>query len=280
MAIHFFNGDFIPKEAIKFSINDVGILRGYGLFDFFRVLDGVPVFMDDHLDRFERSAKLMGMELPYSRQKIEEAIRELIKVNGLPLGSIKLVLTGGESPDGFASGKPNLVILNEALRLLPEHKYTEGVSLMTLDYTRDFPLAKSTNYAVAVGLQREWLQKGHEDVLYHAGGKVWEVSRSNVFFFKEGKLITNEDGVLLGITRKHVLKIAEGMFEVEIRDFTLDELLASEEMFITGSNRQLLPVVKLDDKVIANGKVGERTGKLVEELGAYVSKYVRAHAVK
>lgn len=276
MAIQFFNGEFLPQEAIKFSINDVGILRGYGIFDYFRAINQVPVFMEDNLERFERSARIMGIDLPYTREKLESVIQELATINGFEEGYIKMVMTGGESPDGFSPGKPNLAILNHPLVRLAAHKFTEGVSVMTYDYTRDFPEAKSTHYAMAVRLQKYWAPAGHEDVLYHAGGQVSEVSRSNVFFFKGNELITNEEGVLMGITRKKALMLAEADHEIVIRDFTLDELLAADEVFMTGTNKEVMPIVKLDDKTIANGKPGPKTIALLAKYRGYVNDYVNA----
>lgn len=276
MVIQFFNGEFLPQEAIQFSINDVGILRGYGIFDFFRVINQVPVFMEDNLKRFEQSARIMGIPPPYSREKTGSVIQELVNINAFETGYIKMVMTGGETPDGFSPGKPNLAILNHPLVSPSETLFTKGVSLMTYDYTRDFPEAKSIHYAMAVRLQKYWKPAGHEDVLYHAGGKVSEVSRSNVFFFKGNQLITNKEGVLMGVTRKKVLMLAEVDYEIVIRDFTLDELLAADEVFMTSTNKEVMPIVRLDDKVIANGKPGSGTTALLAKYRRYVKDYVNA----
>lgn len=279
MAIQFYNGEFLPKEAIKFSINDVGILRGYGIFDFMRVIDGMPVFVEDHLNRFENSAQVVGMELPYSREKIRSVIDELVTINGFSLGYIKLIMTGGETPDGFAPGKPNLAILNDALENNAQKLFDEGASLMTYDYTRDFPTSKTTGYVMAVKLLPEWKKDGHFDVLYHTAGKVTELSRSNIFFFKGDKLITNDSAILKGISRMKVLEVAESIFETEVRDFTLDELRAADEVFMTSTNRRVMPVVKLDDQLIVDGKVGENCKKLLKAYDEFVMAYVRANKV-
>ncbi len=277
MAIQFYNGEFLPKEAIKFSINDVGILRGYGIFDFMRVIEGVPVFLEDHLDRFENSAAVVGLELPYSRDQIRSVIYELAKVNGFALGYIKLVMTGGETPDGFAPGKPNLAILNDALENNAQKHFDEGTSLMTYDYTRDFPTSKTTGYVMALKLLPEWKKDGHFDLLYHTAGKVTELSRSNIFFFKGDKLITNDSAILKGISRMKVLKVAAEMFETEVRDFSLEELRAADEVFMTSTNRRVMPVVKLDDQLIADGKVGKNCKRLLKAYDEFVVSYVNAH---
>lgn len=279
MAIQFYNGEFLPKEAIKFSINDVGILRGYGIFDFMRVIEGVPVFIEDHLDRFENSAAVVGLELPYSRDKIRSVIYELAKVNGFALGYIKLVMTGGETLDGFAPGKPNLAILNDVLENNAQKLFDEGASLMTYDYTRDFPASKTTGYVMAVKLLPEWKKVGHFDVLYHTAGTVTELSRSNIFFFKGDKLITNDSAILKGITRMKVLEVAEGMFETEVREFTLEELRAADEVFMTSTNRRVMPVIKLDDQLITDGKVGKNCKKLLKAYDEFVMAHVLTNKV-
>lgn len=277
MAIQFYNGEFLPREAIKFSIDDVGVLRGYGVFDFMRAIEGVPVFIEDHLDRFERSAHIVGMELPFSRKKIRSVIEELVTINGLPLGYIKLVMTGGETADGFAPGKPNLAILNDVLENNAQKYFDEGTSLMTHDYTRDFPMSKTTGYVMAVKLLPEWKKEGHFDVLYHTKGIVTELSRSNIFFFKGDKLITNDNAILKGISRMKVLEVAAEMFETEIRNFTLDELRSADEVFMTSTNRRVMPVIRLDDQVIADGCVGNNCKKLLKAYDEFVMAYVRAY---
>lgn len=264
-AIQFFNGKFVPKESITFSIDDVGVLRGFGIFDYFKVYNGAPAFMEAHLNRFESSARLLGMEIPFSRNEIETAIFKIIQHNEFPLSGVKVLMTGGASPDGFSAGKPNLVITNTAVSETNPSFYTEGVSLMTHQFTREIPQVKTTNYATAVRLEPIWKQKGHIDVLYHDGHYISEVSRSNVFLVEENKLITNEEGVLPGITRMNVVNLAPQLgFKVEVRPIALSEILAAQEVFITSTNKKVMPVVKIDDQEIADGKVGAKTKLLME----------------
>lgn len=264
-AIQFFNGRFVPKESITFSIDDVGVLRGFGIFDYFKVYNGAPAFMEAHLNRFENSALLLGMDIPFSRKEIETAIKKLIEHNGFPLSGVKVLMTGGASPDGFSAGKPNLIITNTAVSETNPSFYTEGVSLMTHQFTREMPQVKTTNYATAVRLESKWKQKGHVDVLYHDGHYISEVSRSNVFLIEGNKLITNEEGVLPGITRMNVVNLAPQLgFKVEVRPIALSEVLAAQEVFITSTNKKVMPVVKIDDQEIADGKVGAKSKLLME----------------
>ena len=145
---------------------------------------------------------------------------------------------------------------------------------MTYDYTRDFPTSKTTGYVMAIKLLPQWKKNGHFDVLYHTQGMVTELSRSNIFFFKGDKLITNENNILKGITRMKVLEVAEGIFETEIRDFTLNELRAADEVLMTGTKRRVMPVVKLDDQLIGDGSVGENCKKLLAAFDEFVRAYV------
>lgn len=272
-SIQFFNGNFVPKESITFSIDDVGVLRGFGIFDYFKVYDGAPAFMEAHLNRFENSARLLGMEIPFSRNEIESAIRKLIDHNKFPLSGVKVLMTGGASPDGFSAGKPNLIITNTAVAETNPSFYTEGVSLMTHQFTREMPQVKTTNYATAVRLEPIWKQKGHVDVLYHDGQYISEVSRSNVFLVEGNKLITNEEGVLPGITRMNVINMAPQLgFKVEIRPITLTEVLVAEELFMTSTNKKVMPVVKINDEEIASGKVGAKTKVLMEGYAKLMEK--------
>jgi D-alanine transaminase/branched-chain amino acid aminotransferase len=142
---------------------------------------------------------------------------------------------------------------------------------MTYQFFRDFPTVKTTNYGMAVMLEPLWIKNGHIDVLYHDGFWISEVSRSNVFFISGNKLITNEFGVLPGITRAKVIEVAHALgYEVEIRPMSLEEIRFSTELFITSTNKKIMPIVKLDNQLIGDGKVGESTKKLMVAFDVFV----------
>lgn len=276
-AIHYYNGQYLKKEEIHISPDDVGFLRGHGVFDFFRVEHGVPVFMEDHLNRLEASAAGMNIQMPMSRNELKEIIHHLIGANKIPLSSIKVFLTGGLTSDGFTPSEPTVLILNQPFKEPDQGVYKSGSSLMLYDYHRDFPTVKSTQYAKALSLQKEWQKDGHIDVLYHDGEFVSEVSRSSVFMFKDGVLKTNKRDVLKGMTQTNVLRAAEGHFEVVIDDIKLKELLAADEMFITSTTKRVLPIVKLGGHVIGNGEIGENTKKLMAVFNTYIEDYINQH---
>ena len=276
--IHFQNGKYLTKEQIHFSVDDVGILRGYGIFDFFRVVRGVPVFIEDHLDRFENSARICGMEFPYTRDELKVIIHQLIRENKHPLGYIKMILTGGNTADGFLPGKPNLVILNNPLDNPPEEQYTKGVAIGIHQYQREFPEAKTTNYTMAIKWQKDWAEKGYMDVLYHDGQVISEVSRSNLFIVDEkGNLITSDKNVLHGVTRKKIIQLAKDRMPVEIRPVKLEEVLKAKEVFITSTNKKVMPVIQIGDQIIGNGKPGETAKALKKIFLEYVDEYIKEY---
>ena len=268
--VNYFNGQFLEKDQIHISVDNVAFLRGYGVFEFFKVHGNRPLFMEDHLNRLFRSAEGMNLSVPLSKEQISEIVFELIRRNQMPYSSMKIILSGGNSKDGFTPGEPELIVLNAPFSDVGDEAYVKGESLMLYAYHRDFPKIKSLYYATTVALQQEWKAKGHIDVLYHNGDEISEVSRSNVFLFKEGKLKTNQEDVLSGITRMHVLKAAQPHFEVTVEAIKLQELLEADEVFITSSSKKVLPIVKLDEKLIGNGKPGPLTKRMIEIFDQYI----------
>jgi len=276
-AIHYYNGQYLKKNEISISPDDVGFLRGYGVFDFFRVEEGIPIFLDDHLDRLVASAQGIGIEMTLTRKELEVIIYDLIKKNGLPVSSIKIFLTGGLTIDGFTPSEPTILILNQPFSEPQEGIYKTGASLMLYNYQRDFPTVKSTQYVKALELQKAWQKDGHIDVLYHNGEYISEVSRSSVFIFKNGVLKTNKKEVLKGITQTNVLRALKKKFPIEVGDIKLNEVLNADEMFITSTTKRILPIIKVGEQLIGKGKIGELTNEAIQEFSVYVKDYINQH---
>ena len=134
---------------------------------------------------------------------------------------------------------------------------------MTLEYVRPIADIKTTNYALAVWHSAQWKKQGAEDVLYHMNGFISESSRSNFFIVKDGELITPSEHILLGITRKNLIKIAG---QVTIRPISLQEVWDADEAFICSTTKVLLPVTQIDDRTIGNGKPGPISVSLLEKF--------------
>lgn len=249
-AYAFVNGNIVPANEATLNISDIGLLRGYGVFDFFRVIDGTPIFLEDYLDRFERSVAGLQMSLPYTRGYLTEKIYEIISLNPHPLLGIKLLCTGGYSADGYTPTDANVCMIANPFKF---HPYEKGLKLMMVDYLRDLYHIKSINYLKPISVIPQLRSIGADDVLYHKDGLISESSRSNIFIVKNGVLITPADGILEGITRKKILAFAEEIMPLEVRSVTVDELYHADEVFLTASTKRISPVTAIDDKNYNSG---------------------------
>jgi len=265
----YFNGKILPTHKAKVSLNDLGLLRGYGVFDFMRTYNGKPFLLDEHLSRFQRSANGLDLRIPISVEKIKTIIKELLIRNKFKEAGIRLVLTGGPTIDSMTYTKPVFFILIEPFKDLPNKVYTKGIKLITHEHHRELAHLKTINYLTSIQLTKKLKTSGAFEVLYYANKKVLECSRSNIFIFRKNELITPKKNVLMGIRRELVLEIAKLHYAVNEKDISLPNLYNADEVFITSTGRAIIPVVEIDNKKIGNGIPGERTKylmKLFEEI--------------
>ncbi|MCX7783024.1 MAG: aminotransferase class IV [Meiothermus sp.] len=272
------NGTMVEHAQATLHISDLGLRRGYGVFEFFRILRGVPVFLEDHLKRFERSARLLELEVPYSPESLEGFIHELIRSNNLEQGGIQMLLTGGYSEDAFTPGKPNLVITPIAVTPPPAHLYEQGGKIILHQNLRELPEAKTTDYLVAVRLSKRVRAEGATEVVYHDGRWVSEGGRSSLSIIKNGVLITAREGVLPGITRKHLLQVARPLLPIEERGLGLEELLAADEVLLTGATRQVMPITRIEDRPVGSGLVGPYAQALMGAFQRHLETYLNQRA--
>lgn len=261
--ICFADGLLVPTESATIHASDIGLIRGYGIFDFFRTVNYKPLFLEDYLDRFISSAAKTYLPLPYDRAQLRSIIQELIEKNDLQTGGLRMILSGGVSDNHFSPAEGKLFIFAESLLFPATQKYEEGVKLLTVEHVRAVAEIKMTNYAFPVWHSMQWKAAGAEDVLYHQDGLVSESSRSNFFIVKDGKISTPDKHVLMGITRKQILKIAGN---VQIRPVSLEEAFDADEAFITSTTKVLLPITRLDDHPIGTGKPGSVTIEILEKF--------------
>ncbi|MCF8452597.1 MAG: aminotransferase class IV [Pedobacter sp.] len=264
------NDSLIPSDEANLNIADLAVQRGYGIFDFFKTIDGKPVFLEDHLDRLFRSAVLMRLELKQSREEIRDKILRLIENNNLKDSGIKVILTGGFSSDGFNIAEPNLIISQQAFQI-PRTMSEKGISILTHEYQRQFSNAKTLDYLQAIWLQPILKEKKADDVLYYSDGLLRECPRANIFVVtKDQKVLTPESGMLKGVTRKHVLEISGASYVTEARDVSLEELRNAGEVFITSTTKNILPVIQVDGYVIGDGNPGEVSRALAKEYNRII----------
>lgn len=259
----FADGKIIPTETASIHPTDLGLIRGYGIFDFFRTVNYQPLFLEHYLDRFIASAEKTYLPLAYSREELRQIIADVIEKNDLQQGGIRMVLSGGVSENHFSPATGKLFLFAESLMFPSEEKYQNGIKLLTLEHVRAIADIKTTNYTLPVWHSVNWKKLGAEDVLYHWNGLVSESSRSNFFMVKDGVIHTPDQHILHGITRKHLIQVAG---EVVIRPISLEEVWEADEAFISSTTKVLLPVTQLDDRKIGNGKSGKITLDLLEKF--------------
>ncbi len=266
MAV-FFNDQYLDTEDALLKGTDLSIQRGYAIFDFLRTVHAQPLFLHDYLDRFFHSAAAMHLSLDKTKEELIAITYELLKQSAHREAGIRFLLTGGYSPDSFSPGTPNLIITCKKLIPVSAEKFEKGISIITYDHQRELPHIKTTNYLMAVWLQPLLKEKQAEDVLYYHNNYLTEFPRGNLFIVtKEGTLVTPAHNILHGITRKNIINLAKDFLRVEERDITSGELVQAGEAFYTSTTKRILPVIKVDNKIIGTGKPGKITRDLYQRF--------------
>ena len=263
----YLNNQFIENDEARLHVSDLSMQRGYGIFDFFRTVNSIPLFMNDHLDRFYASAQSMHLPMRKSKEELSSIIYDLINKSALAEAGIRIMLTGGYSDDCYRPVEPNLLITCNPVKTSVQADFEKGFSIITHEHQRELPHVKSINYLMAVFLQPLLKEKKADDLLYFKNNIITEFPRSNVFMVTAGnKLVTPANNILKGITRKNISSIAAEMMPVEERDITVEELKNASEVFLTATTKRMIPIVKIDGHLIANGKPGAVTLSLYQKF--------------
>src|SRR3989344_4235035 len=197
----FANGQIGPIAKANVPVNDLAVLRGYGVFDFLKTVNGKLFLWKEHWQRFQNSAKSLGLKVPVGEAEAKKIIANLFKKNKCTDASIRLLLTGGPTEDGMTITKPGFSILIEDVYNYPKKFFQHGTRVITHEYLRLVPGSKTTNYIIAVRLQKEKHKAKAVEILYTHQGRVLECATSNFFIVKEGKIITPKVDILYGTTR-------------------------------------------------------------------------------
>ena len=263
-AIHRFAAtpDGIVEAALcRVSITDVGLSRGYGVFDFFRVRNARPLFFDKHLQRLHSGLEALGLIADLKR--IEGQVAQVIERNALQHGCIRILVTGGESADGFSTGQTNWFVTAHDKPAYANSWYDHGISVALYEHRREMPRVKSTNYLTGLWLQKQLAGRGYDDVIYHENEVVTETPRSNIFIVdKGGQVCTPGEGMLDGVTRSRVMELTA----VEERNISPEQLMHAEEVFLTSTTKGILPITAVEGYRISDGKPGPVTLRLMAAL--------------
>lgn len=269
------NGSFCDEKDLSVSAKDVGILRGYGVFDYLRTYGGEPFHLKDHIRRFFRSAEMLHLEVGYSQDEVEAVVRELVRRNGYPESSLRLVCLGGESPTAMIpEGRSTLYLMADPFpgdRKELESWQEEGISLISFPHLRYRAEAKTNNYIPAMDALREARSRGAFDALFcGTDGEIYETTRANVFFRRNGKWLTPPGNILIGITRRVVMSLMAPEEQVE-EALYLKDLPGIEEAFLTSSSKEIVPIIQIDDTPVGDGKPGPCTKALIKKFNAYIA---------
>ena len=276
MDVYYIDGKFLSDDRSLISVKDIVVLRGFGVFDFLITYNKRPFHLEEHVQRLENSARCIGLEINHTRSQICEIVQETVKRNHHHKESgIRIVYTGGVSSDGLnPEGRSMLMVMVTPKIELPPRWYTDGAKIITVHVERFLPSAKSTCYLTAVhAVQQAKKQKAIEAVYVDRNNRILEGSTSNFFFFKKNRLVTSHRDILPGITRSVIIELAKDFYGVETRDIDSSELYDMEEAFITSSNKEVMPVVKVSDLQIGNGRVGEHTRRIMQLFRDYTNSY-------
>ncbi|MBN1581560.1 MAG: aminotransferase class IV [Anaerolineae bacterium] len=272
-ALCYVNGHIQPVSEGGIDVTDLGLQRGYGVFDYVPTCNGKLFHFADHLARLHRSAAALHLKLPIPDDKITSIADRLIAGSALERPALRLILTGGDAHAQPLFAQPNFIMIAENSRAYPDDAYKLGVELIAIYYQRELPHVKSINYLNALRLEPLRQEKGAFGILYHSQHGITECPRSNFFIFRGDTLVTPKDNVLLGITRKVVLELIQDHFSIEERAIAFDELEAADEAFITSSTKGAMPVVRIDDLNIGDGSVGPRTKTIIDLFTVYAEAY-------
>jgi branched-chain amino acid aminotransferase len=271
----YLDGKYVDSTEAKVSVFDHGLLYGDGIFEGIRLYGGNVYRLDEHLERLEYSAKALMLSIPLSRSELAEAVCETCRQNKLTDGYIRLVVTRGAGDLGLAPWlceKPTLFIIASKISLYPQEHYDNGLSIVTVPTRRISPdmlppTIKSLNYLNNILAKIEARQAGAlEAIMLNAQGYVAECTADNIFAVHKGEILTPaaSAGALKGITRATVFDIAKALgIPMREADLTRYDIWCADECFLTGTGAEVIPVVKLDGRVIGTGKPGPVTGRVL-----------------
>lgn len=276
---HLFNGEIVSKEELQIPLFDLGVLRGFGVFDYFITYQGGrPFHLRDHVARFFRSASLIGLNIPWGEEDIFQWVLQALAANAPgEERAIRLVATGGTGIDFITPDEDgaNVAVLVERRPEYSASVYERGVSVITAKHVRNRPQVKSLDYLEAVIQTRHARIAGAVEAIYVDDSQVYEGTTSNLFIVLGGATPTvitpPQERVLSGVTRRVILEELDLPFPILEREISPAELKGADEVFITSSSKEIFPVVRIDQEQVGEGIPGVVTRQLIDAFKAYTA---------
>lgn len=274
----YIDGEFYDKENAKVSVFDHGLLYGDGIFEGIRFYNGRVRRLESHMDRLWDSAKALCLTIPMTKAEMAEALLETLRVNGLDDGYVRLVVTRGVGNLGLDPNRcerASVIIIASTISLYPEELYQKGLMIITcatrrMSFAAMPPAIKSLNYLNNILAKIEANQAGAaEALMLNEAGYIAECTADNVFVVKKGRIFTPpvSAGSLRGITRGLVFEIADEL-EIPISEpeLTRYDIFTADEVFLTGTAAEVVPVTVCDTRVIGDGKPGPVTHRVTKRF--------------
>jgi branched-chain amino acid aminotransferase len=285
-AVVYVNGRITDAATASIPIFDHGFLYGEGVYETLRTYSREPFLFDRHLRRLRQSAEMMALPVPFSNDELLARVRDTMTANVTPRGPgspgprtdekyIRILVTRGVGDLSYrldACPAPSLVIIVKPLEVPPDRTFLEGLTVALVSIRRNHPQAlnpmiKSNNLLnLALAMQEAYRRGADEALMQNQAGELVECSQSNFFLVRDGEVQTPplSAGLLPGITREFVLELAAdaGLRASETR-LTPDDLITAEEAFLTGTTREVTPIVAVDNRRIGTGRPGPVTQKLL-----------------
>jgi branched-chain amino acid aminotransferase len=273
-------GKLVPQEDAKISVFDHGLLYGDGVFEGLRSYGGKVFRLQAHVERLYNSAKAIWLTIPLSPKQMGDAINDTVRANEIVDGYIRAIVTRGAGSLGLDPNKcsnPQVIIIADAIALYPPELYEKGLEIVSVSVMRTHPAAlnpriKSLNYLNNILAKIEGLQAGCiEALMLNHKGEIAECTGDNIFLVRKGVLYTPpiDAGILEGVTRDAVIELAQAA-GIEVREvpLTKHDVYIADEVFLTGTAAEVIPVVKVDSRTIGSGKPGTMTLDLKKRFHA------------
>ena len=276
----YIDGQFLDEANAKVSVFDHGLLYGDGIFEGIRAYNGRVFKLKEHIDRLFYSAKAILLNIPLSHAEVMRAVVDTCRQNGIRDGYIRLLVTRGVGGLGLNPNrckKPSVIVIADKIQLYPAEMYERGLDIITVPTVRNLhsalnPAIKSLNYLNNILAKIEANNGGCEEaIMLNSEGYVSECTGDNIFIIKDGQMFTPplSAGALYGITRGVVMELARlSGLPVSEPNLTRYDMFNADECFLTGTGAELIPVVKIDGRVVGTGKPGQVTKDLVTKYKA------------
>ncbi len=238
------NGTLMLATEAQMSLQNIELLYGFGVYENIRVVDGIPRFLEDHIDRLLHSASIIELPHPFSKEEITKWVRAIITESKADALNIKILVLGGKT-----ANETQCFIFPLAPKFLDKKLYRDGVHTITVSYERPFPEAKTLGMIGSFVAYKKAENAGAYDaLLLDHSGCLTEGTRTNLFFMKGKTIYTPPRAkILFGVTMKHVLESAiNAGFSVEERDITLADLSLYESAFLTSTSSKIVPISSVD----------------------------------